>query len=66
MPTICKTLEQALCVTLKQSQSLHTVSFIWRGNMKLHNVQMRTGTNAELTDYETTSSQVPNSNTVLK
>lgn len=34
--------------------------------MKLHNVQMRTGTNAELTDYETTSSQVPNSNTVLK
>ena len=33
-------------------------------NMKLHNVQMWKETNADLTNYKTGSSQVPNSKTV--
>lgn len=55
-----------MCYSKTESGFTHSITYMERKTMKLHNVHMQKGTNAELTDYEIRSSLVPNSNTALK
>lgn len=67
MPTICKNTEAgSVCYSKTESGFTHSIIYVEGKTMKLHNVQMWTGTKAESTDYEIRSSLAPNSNTALK
>ena len=47
----------SVCYSKIESVFTHSIIYMERKNMKLHNVQMWKGTNVELTDYEIRASQ---------
>lgn len=60
------TVAGSVCYSNTEPVFTHSIIYMERKNMKLHNVQMWKGKNVELTDYKTRPSQVPNSKTGVK